>query len=758
MSDSNDTNESRLSLDKVLLVVALLLFIGSLGALVFDELHGADGDGGAAIGKVSSSVGDVRRRAHSGVAWSDMREGQSVVEGDSVFLGDGAGAKIELQEGQTIELEAKSLLVIRSSKSQLELDLRYGALKGSVDSSTSSRKLVLKTDGQKQEIAGSGAEFKIIRAERERAPRVEVLKGQLEVRRAKGPTAIVKQAETARLDPKSSEIKAVRTLGVELLEPPADAKIQSPSNKPTLFKWKSTTPGRFVVEVAKDSSFSSIVSSSPATADGQASLSDLPRGTGLRWRVRAAEGDATPSSARSLSLLSDEPPRLDVPAEGQSLAVPADAESVLARFSWTDSSGSKSFTLQIARAEAGFDRPAVEKSVESSALDGVELREGRYLWRVAATPSEGRAPSWARARTFVVVGAKKLMPPTLKIPALGFSIPATSIERSNRGGALTAKPPGLPALEWTAAPGADHYVLERASNSEFSDVQKTELRETKFPLGAVAPSTLHWRVRSASADGRLSDPSAVGVWTLKGAAPVTKETAPISAAMADPKALSAAAASFKFEWTPTPWSLRHELEIGTDQDFSDPASHSAQGKSVQVRISRAGDFWWRVRAVSPSGAPLTDWSTPRKSAYRKDLKVDRKVAVAPIPTPAPTPGPAPTPPPVVEAPPTAPAIAAIPSGPIPIEPRPSTPIVSVAGAASFIQFRWSNIKGASGYEWEFSRNKSFTSDTKSAKTKRNQHFLNEPLPSGVGYWRIRAVVKGTPTAWSAPSIVKIESH
>src|SRR5687767_13485824 len=127
---TQEPSNDRFGADGVILVLASILLVGSV-YLLFKDIGGLDDYSKLTpVGKFASSRNDVRRKVQSGFSWGNVSEADIVYEGDSVFTGDESEANIALDNGATLTVDSKSLVVIRTQSGRVAFDLQYGSLAG----------------------------------------------------------------------------------------------------------------------------------------------------------------------------------------------------------------------------------------------------------------------------------------------------------------------------------------------------------------------------------------------------------------------------------------------------------------------------------------------------------------------------------------------------------------------------------------------------------------------------------------------------
>src|SRR5512140_1778203 len=83
-----------------------------------------------AIGHVALLYNDVRLRAEGQLAWDEVRTGAPVRDADAVYAAPDSSARIALDDGAEIELDASSLMVIRRAPEAMEEPVRIELVRG----------------------------------------------------------------------------------------------------------------------------------------------------------------------------------------------------------------------------------------------------------------------------------------------------------------------------------------------------------------------------------------------------------------------------------------------------------------------------------------------------------------------------------------------------------------------------------------------------------------------------------------------------
>ena len=76
------------------------------------------------IGRIEFSRNDVRRRVNRSLMWHDLSSEEVVFDRDSIFTGENSETEISLGDGNTIQVGASSLVVIRRDGESQEQEMQ----------------------------------------------------------------------------------------------------------------------------------------------------------------------------------------------------------------------------------------------------------------------------------------------------------------------------------------------------------------------------------------------------------------------------------------------------------------------------------------------------------------------------------------------------------------------------------------------------------------------------------------------------------
>lgn len=303
-------------------------------------------------------------------------------------------------------------------------------------------------------------------------------------------------------------------------------------------------------------------------------------------------------------------PSVTAPANGASLVQPItlDWNSVSAvggaigSYTWQVSTTS-GFTSIIASGFTNMESDPTIPTRTDAKLSG--LPNGTYFWRVKDTQLTGGATGsvdspWSAVRSFTVtgLGAAPATP--------SFITPANNAQFHVRESFK---------IQWTAVPGAHHYILEADDEPTFSYPLNLTLSPLEFGTQSGGlwgnALTVYYRVRAVSVDGVWSLPSAPITVQITNAAPV-----PAGVSQLSPADGASVQLPFFFDWsdTPNPQIPGYEINVNTSSTFafgSDVLTVTPSRSDYMVTrdLLAPGNYFWRVRAVH--GDVAGPWSAAR---------------------------------------------------------------------------------------------------------------------------------------------------
>ena len=166
-------------------------------------------------------------------------------------------------------------------------------------------------------------------------------------------------------------------------------------------------------------------------------------------------------------------------------------------------------------------------------------------------------------------------------------------------------------LSWTAVPGASHYRLQLASDSEFhAFLQDAELTDPEVDLPSPADGTYWLRVRAIDEIG-LEGHDAVRSFLQHQLPAAPSVVGPLTGA-------NIIGESTIFSWNEPGAGVHYRVQVAKDADFNQMFFERDTGEVTHVNLDHvpSGQYFWRVSATDDRGQS-GDWSTVQKYTQRR---------------------------------------------------------------------------------------------------------------------------------------------
>ena len=514
------------------LVVACVLALACILFLVFrpNTPPAPSGSLPPVIGKLTQQVRDVRRRSDGVLVWSNIRPGEEVRDGDGIYVGEGAAATVEMNDGAEITIDDKSLVILHpASQASAHQTALVDLLRGGAAGVARQSSVAFRTAGAAVQVEQGARALVRLRADRSLA--VSVPQGSARIRLSDGAEAQVGAHQRRVVDRTSQHIGAAEVLGADLTEPAAAARVfLRPHADPVRFAWKPVPEARsYTLELSRDAEFTRVMS---ASTREPWMLQKLGAGV-YYWRVWVQLAQARRvSEERSVVLVDDAPPVPYWPAAGQALDLSRQHRVALA---WVAVPGVHHYKVQLQRdAQAPTEQRVNGASLLLAADDDSDAaaawREGTYCYRVRADEADRGNSPWSEPSCFRVITKPVLKAPKLfdpSHPEQGALPPAPGacwawVARLLGGVAQAAEEarPGTIVLRWEEIAGAVKYQVEVAQDAQFTrGTQQTQISSNAWRWQPPAFADYFWRVRAIDAEGRLGEVSDVRAIVLVGGPP-----------------------------------------------------------------------------------------------------------------------------------------------------------------------------------------------------------------------------------------------
>jgi len=396
------------SIDRTLLADA---FLGGAGVIAFVAfLSGAFGWTGQAPARPQVTVpaiaflargsSQVRRRPEGDLAWQNVRGGDSLWAGDTLYVPPEATAQVRFPDGSSLDLHDAALVVIDRAPGAGGLVPEVKLVRGVVEA-RAPRRLLMRASGRRVVLDRAQAS---LRLGADRATRVSVRDGtaRLEAGDTRAEIGAMQSGEITS----AGAVRAVAPPPLRLIAPQAGAQLMA-DGAPVSLGWQDAGAAvRYHVEIAADADFREVVQE----ADVRRTSLAVQLQPGIyHWRVTGRRRTGEPLGSETRLLCIVDPRALVTLSPGDEDVVKPSGEKT---FSWTELQGADRYRVEVARSPE-MRQPVLVRIADSTTLrDPVALQEGEYWWRVGATLAGGLS-AWSEPQAFRVASGD--LPPAPRL-------------------------------------------------------------------------------------------------------------------------------------------------------------------------------------------------------------------------------------------------------------------------------------------------------------------------------------------------------
>lgn len=718
-------------LDRILMGLAALIFLLSLYLIVNDEwlleLSSSEIAQLDKIGHVQLSKNDVRRRTRNTFYWLSLRMEKDIYQDDSIFTGPNSEAIIITDRGEEISIAPNSLVVISASADSIFLDIDYGSIQGKVGKD---KKLLIGSRDGISEFTSDGGVVQVD-VNSEKKLKVSVLQGSVQVKN-KGESQHVGPNESIQLDP--GHLLKRGNGDIELIAPLSKRAVDSKSNT-TSFIWKAKKEFKqFNIQVSRDEKFDDLIVDTK-TSNTTFDTDSLPKDQTLYWRVlglNEAEKPEGNSGTAKFSLVVDGVPQAQFPWDGLRVVYMKSEEGedlgVDLTFHWRGPQY-ENWSLQTA-ANADFTEGLKEYSAKGKSATVANIHSGTFYWRVRATDL-GQVHWSATARVQIVVReAGKPLPPqlisqntthTLKIKPTKMNQNVLIKLKPKDWAKLLANPP---TLEWRLLTGRVKYELEIAKEVSFKNkLAEVSTSKTKFTWATARPGEFFWRVRTINVLGEASEFSSPELIKIKVQPPESTAKKELTEQISEYSRINNKPPPFLLSWKPLPFAESFELEFANNTEFREALRTNVNDVAKKVQAEKPGSYFWRVRALNVKSEAISEFSAPTPIRFFRTYHNPAEVSQLK-----------------------------------PLFPASEAAVVLVGTGEEGLRLLWTNPFKGGPYRIQISSAPDFESPVYDSVIAGNRALINDLLPNGWLYWRIRLETENVISPWTGSSRFHIKNE
>lgn len=282
----------------------------------------------------------------------------------------------------------------------------------------------------------------------------------------------------------------------------------------------------------------------------------------------------------------------------------------------------------------------------------------------------------------------------------------------------------IPAASWMAAENAKEYILETADNPEFTNPVVSRTPASISKIENLTGDQVYYRLKSVGNNNATSEYSQTGQIELVYPSIKIKSDKIVYDYIAKSSKDIGPAKKFNVKWTDVPNADKYVVEVDTkDGDFSNATSYTTREPASAIKIPGQGQYKYRVSAYSKAERKISSTSKLGEVIYNRlfDMKT-----------------------PVIE------------------KTASSLQFFFQKGLGKYIWLKWMapENKKSDTFRVEIAKDENFSNLFKSYSTNKNKVLVQENIPAGQYFWRVRAESgedKEQVSDWSKPAYLEINS-
>lgn len=755
--DSEDElkkEENKVFIDSFIIIVSLGILAISI-FLQFNDFSWSTHEGlkqlNKPIGIVIQKINDVRQKNTTSFAWIKPKVQDPIYEGDSIFTGTGSVVKLQTENGGEITLEEQSLMLLKSSKNELELELTYGGFSGKI---TEGKKIVISENGSKQILESKNAEIKITKGPKKKT-QIKVISGQVEISK-KTLNTKEKQVSTQQIFLKSNEIVEMAQTGevveikqpVNLKFPKEDQLFWFDSKNQQNFEWNTDAKNvYFRFELSKDSSFKQkvnekIISESNTNTQNYA-LHNLNPGT-YYWRVtsfqKTNKKQITESDTQKFFVYSKKLPQITTPL-AQELIFQNDNPQQQLDIKWNFDSVAESFMVELSPTSDFKEIPVSLKLGMEHAAQMPLPKAGHYFLRVKALHSQLDQALVSATTELTVIDKKQVLVHSTFSQPLEYVYKIEDLEKivsannNLRSKLIKNIASESPQIEWPLELGKPHYLIQLSQDPKMqSKVLKFDqldnhflpiLNTKKLLFGKWFLDVYAFYPNHSFKQKIYSD---VLDYKIPSMSPPQMELKQIAV-------VSLTTGNFKkpyvthISWKAIENADEYEVLISQDTKFSKFEAFKSKETSLDFNSQQEKNLFVKVQALMSASQLKSEWSLvqnlefPKPQIFNDERNISSTVIISdqmPIPN--------------LKSPPNL------------------AEMHQIGQSIGFVRLKWMTPKRVPQFEFEISKTDQFDKTELKKKINHNSFVLKQnELQSGSYFWRVRSVQKDYYSKWSQPS-------
>ena len=282
----------------------------------------------------------------------------------------------------------------------------------------------------------------------------------------------------------------------------------------------------------------------------------------------------------------------------------------------------------------------------------------------------------------------------------------------------------IPAASWMKVENAKEYILETADNPEFANPTISRSPATISKIENLTGDQVYYRLKTVGNNNATSEYSKTGKIDLVYPSIRIKDDKIVYDYIAKDSKDIGKPKNFNVKWTEVPNAEKYVVEVDTkDGDFSKPTTYTTREPASAIKIPGQGKYKYRVSAFNKAERKISSTNKLGEVIYNRlfDMKT-----------------------PLIE------------------KTASSLQFFFQKGVGKYIWLKWAapENKKSDKFRVEISKDESFTKLFKSYETNKNKVLVQESIPTGQYYWRVRAESgedKEQVSDWSKPGYIEVNS-
>lgn len=647
------------------------------------------------IGAVAVSQNDVRRKNLDTFSWVPASKKDKVYQNDSIYTGDRSEASVQLQDGTQIKIQPNSLITLNLKNGQMNLDLRYGNLVGTLAQGSS---LTVKSGNdefklENSEKGGSDIQFN---KSHSGAVDLKLLSGGIKYINKDKTQALSKNAPVAV---NAGALQQLQAPELVLLTEDNTTWVRATPQDPLPFEWSGKgSIGRYQIEISSTEDFKNLSLKKTTSNQNLQVVEPLEPGS-YYWRIKAADLNgriAATTPFRKFTLSNISAPQITYPRQASEVSLevfakPQEALTSETEVQWQGPADFKNFTWQISQ-DPEFKSILKEAATQHLSTRTPKLSAGQYWVRVRGETEKNVQSPWSEPVNFQLNLVAQTGPerPILITKEIAFRPPTAD--------RLPASPEA-PQLAWKPVLKAKNYHLQISKDKSFETFERMDSTSSQIEWSKFRPGKHYYRVFARGHNGILSAPSEIGSIDVTMNDPVLNPVPKLN--IIDNKA---GPRETNISWSEIPFAKTYLVQFDKSKDFAAPRQLQYNTASGKLLLPEPGQYHVRVQAIDETNEPLTGFSNIQEVFYNHR---------APL------------------------------SAPPLLEPFNQASIFLQTQMEPFIWLEWKKVEGATVYQLEVSDKPDFSRTLIKKSLSGNRYLIKERVPLGKIYWRVRAEAKET---------------